>query len=111
VAAQAAETGRIGVVDIFISGQSPEHRLPEKAVKPMDRVLAASRLAQSCCRHIGQPERVIQLARHQQAAVGTEPRTAKLHPCTRVKIDPICPLQARTLWVIHETRTSQPPKP
>jgi hypothetical protein len=27
------------------------------------------------------------------------------------EIHPICPLQARTLWVIHETRPSQPSTP
>jgi len=36
----------VGVVHILISGQSPEHRLPEQSVKPMDRVLAASGVAQ-----------------------------------------------------------------
>jgi hypothetical protein len=26
----------VGIVDILISGQTPEHRLPEKPVKPID---------------------------------------------------------------------------
>ncbi|WP_439121331.1 hypothetical protein [Marivita sp.] len=47
----------------------------------------------------------------QEGAAGTELRAAKLHPDTRVEIDPICPLQARTLRVIHETRPSQPLTP
>ena len=101
----------VSVIHILISGQTPKHRLPEKAVKPMDRVLAASGVAQCFCRQIRQPERVIQLAHHQQAAVGTELRAAKFQPYTRVKIDPICPLQARTLWVIHKIRLSQPSTP
>ena len=47
----------VGVVHILVSGQSPEHRLPEQSVQPMDRVLAASGVAQYCRRKIGQPER------------------------------------------------------
>ena len=93
----------VGIVYVLVPGQSPEHRLPELPVKPMDRVLAASDVAQCCCRQIGQPERVIQLAHHQKATVGTELRAAKFQPHTAVEIDPICLLQACTRWVIHET--------
>ena len=74
----------------------------------MDRVLAAPGVAQRRCRQIGQPERVIQLAHHQKTTVGTELRAAKFQPHTAVEIDPICLLQACTLWVIHETRPYQP---
>ena len=82
----------IGIVDILVSSQPPEHRLPKKAVKPMDSVLAASGVAQCCCRQIGQPERVIQFAHHQQPAVRTDLRTTELQPHTAVEINPICPL-------------------
>jgi hypothetical protein len=101
----------VGVVHILVSGQSPEHRLPEQPVKPVDRVLAAPGVAQCFCRQIGQPERVIQLAHHQQAAVGTELRTSELHMHPAVELDPICPLRTRTLWVIHQTRPSRPSTP
>ena len=77
----------------------------------MDRVLAASGVAQCCRRQIGQPERVIQLAYDQKATIGTELRAAKFQPHTAVEIDPICLLRARTLWVIHETSPSQHPTP
>ena len=59
----------VSVVYVLVPGQSPEHRLPEKAVKLMDRVLAASGVTQCCCRQFGQPERVTQLAYHQKADV------------------------------------------
>ena len=36
----------IGIVDILVSSQPPEHRLPEQAVKPVDRVLAPAIVAQ-----------------------------------------------------------------
>ena len=49
-------------------------------------------------------ERGIKLTHHQKATVGTELRAAKFHPNTRVEIDPICLLRARTLRVIYETR-------
>ena len=101
----------ICIVDIFVSGQSTEHRLPEKPVETMDRVLAAPGVAQRRCRQIGQPERVIQLAHHQKTTVGTELRTPELHMNPAVELDPICPLRTRTLWVIHEARPSQPSTP
>ena len=87
----------VGVIHILISGQPPEHRLPEQSVKPMDCVLAPSGVAQCCCRQVGQPECVIKLAHQQKATVGTELRAAKFHPHARVEIHPICPLRARTL--------------
>ncbi len=39
-----------------------------------------------------------------KATVGTELRAAKFQPHARVEIHPICPLQTRTLWVIHNAR-------
>jgi hypothetical protein len=101
----------VGIVDVLVSGQPPEHRLPEQPVEPVDGVLAPAGVAQRRRRQIGQPERVIQLAHHQKAAVRTELRAAKFQPHARVEIHPICPLRARTLWVIHETRPSQPSTP
>ena len=77
----------------------------------MDRILAASGVPQCCRRQIGQPERVIQLADHQKATVGTELRAANFQPDASVEIYPICLLRARTLWMIHETSPSQPPTP
>jgi hypothetical protein len=82
--------------------------LPEKPVEPMDDVLAATGIAQRHCRQIGQPGRAIKLAHYQKAAVGTEMCAAKFQPYARVEIDPICALQAHTLWVIHKARPSQP---
>jgi hypothetical protein len=76
----------VGIVDILVSGQSPELRLLEQPVKPMDRVLAASGVAWCCSRQIEKPERVIKFAHHKQAAVRTELRTPELHLHTRVKM-------------------------
>ena len=100
------ERETVGIVDILIACQPPIDRLPKQPLKPMERVLARTGVAQCCCRKIGQPERVIKLAHHQQAAVRTDLRTPELHPHTAVEIHPICPLRARTLWVIHETSPS-----
>jgi len=85
-------------------GQPPKHRLPEQPVEPMDRVLAASGVAQRRCRQIGQPERVIHLAHHQKATVGTDLSAAKFQSHPAVNIDPITPIRTRTLLVSHETR-------
>ena len=55
----------ISIVDVLVSSQSPEHRLPKQPVKTMDGVLAASGVSQRRCRQIGQPERVIKLPHHE----------------------------------------------
>ena len=101
----------VRVVDIFITRQPPADRLPEQPVEPMDRVLAPAAVAQCPRRKIGQPERVIQCAHHQQKAVRTELRAASFQPQPAVEIHPISPLRTRTQRVIHETRPSLPPTP
>ena len=42
----AGET--VGIVDILVSCQSPEHRLPELAVEPVGRVLSRPVVTQRC---------------------------------------------------------------
>jgi hypothetical protein len=74
----------------------------------MDRVLAASRVAQCCCRQIGQSERGIKLAHQQQAAIRTYLRAPKLQPHAAVEADPITPIRSRTHRVIHEACLSSP---
>ena len=101
----------VGVVDVLVSGQPPEHRLPKQPIKPVDGVLPPAGISQHRRRQIRQPKRVIQLAHHQKAAIGTDLSAAKFQPHPAVKIDPITPIQTRTLWVIHEKRPSQPSTP
>jgi hypothetical protein len=85
--------------------------LPEQPVEPVYGVLATVVVIERRRRQIGQPERVIELAHHQQATVRTELSAAKFQSHARVEIHPICPLQSRTLWVIHEARPSQSSTP
>ena len=96
---------------ILESRRPPEYRLSEQSDKPMDRVLAAWGVAQRCYRKMGQPERVIKLAHHQQSTLRTNLRAPELQEHTAVEIDPICPPRACTLWVIHETCPSKPTTP
>ena len=60
---------------------------------------------------VGQPKRVIELAHHQETAVGTDLRATELQSHARVEIHPITPLRTRTHWVIHETHPPQPSTP
>jgi hypothetical protein len=78
--------------------------LPEQPVEPVDGILASAVVGKSNRHKIGEPKRVIQLAHHQQTTVGTELRATKFQPHPAVKIHPITPLEARTLWMIHQTR-------
>ena len=91
----------VGVVDVLVSSQPPEHRLPEQAVKTMDGVLATAAVIQRTRCKIRQPEHVIQLAHHQKTAVGTELRATKLQLHPAVKTKPPTTRFACTLWVIH----------
>jgi hypothetical protein len=92
----------VSIVNILVARQPPIDRLPKQPVDPVNNVLASAVVAQRRRREARQPERVIKLAHHQQATVGTELRAEKFQPHARVEIHPICPLQTRTLWVIHE---------
>ena len=59
----------VGVVDILVSGQTTEHRLPEQPIELMDGVLACAGVAQCRSRQIRQPECVVKLAHYQETAI------------------------------------------
>jgi len=50
------ERETVSSVNVLVSGQPPEYRLPEQPLEPADGVLAAAGAAQRCRRQIGQPE-------------------------------------------------------
>lgn len=94
------------VVDSFIARQPAIDRLREQSVQPGGHVLAPAVVTQRTRRKVRQPERVIQLAYHQQTSVRTELRAPELLPHTMVKIHPVTPLGTCARWMIYETRPS-----
>ena len=63
----------LGVIDILVAREPAEHRLPKQSFQRVARVLAAAAVEELRDRHVGEPERVIQLAVGEQAAVGCDP--------------------------------------
>ena len=98
----------VSIVNILVARQPTIDRLPKQPVDPVNNVLASAVVAQRRRREGRQPERVIKLAHHQQATVGTELRAAKFQPHPTVEINPITPFRTRTLRVIHEIRPKYP---
>ncbi len=91
----------VSIIDVFVARQTSINRLSIKSVKPVNDVLAPAGVIERTGRKIRQPEHFIQLAHHQQTAVGTELRAAKFQPHPTVKTKPPIARFARTLWVIH----------
>ena len=62
----------VSIIDILIARQPPVDRLPEQPVEPVDGVLASVGFAQRRRREARQPERIIQVAHHQETTVRAE---------------------------------------
>jgi hypothetical protein len=80
--------------------------LSKNPPEPVNCVLAPAVVIERTRRKIRQSEHVIQLAHHQQTAIGTELRATKFQPHPAVKTKPPITRFACTLWVIHNP---QPP--
>jgi hypothetical protein len=59
----------LGVVDIFVAGEPPKHRLAEQTAQLVARVLATAAVEELRDRHGGEPEGIIKLAVCEQTAV------------------------------------------
>ena len=59
----------LGVVDILIAGEPTEDRLAEQTAQLVARVLATAAVEELRDRHVGEPERIIELAVREQTAV------------------------------------------
>jgi hypothetical protein len=59
----------LGVIDILIASEPPEHRLAEQPAQLVARVLATAAIEELRDRHVGEPEGVIQLAVSEKTAV------------------------------------------
>ena len=75
-----------GVIDILVAREPAEHRLPKQRAQLMACVLAAAAVEELRDRHVGKPERVIQLAVGEQAAVGCDPGAVNSSLIRRSKV-------------------------
>ena len=61
-----------GVVDVFVSGQPREDRLPHKTGKTMTAILSGSGVGDVVHGQLSQAERVVQFTMRQQTAIRTD---------------------------------------
>ena len=77
-----------GVVDVLVSGEPPEHRLPQHADQRMSAVLAGAGVSEPLARHRTEAERVVEFPVGEQTGVRGDDRTAKLEHQPAVEIEP-----------------------
>lgn len=78
----------VGVVDILVSGEAAEHRLPELRRQSVAVVLAGPAVGQHLSGHLGQAKGVVQLTEGEQTRIRCHPRSVKLQLETAVETDP-----------------------
>ena len=78
----------LGVVDILITGETPEYGLPQHADKRMPAILAGADVGERFTRHRGETERVVEFSIGKQTGVGGADRATKMHHQATVKIYP-----------------------
>jgi hypothetical protein len=77
-----------GVVDILVTGQPPEHGLPQHAHERVPAVLTCAGVGEPLARHHAQAERLVEFAVGEQTGVRSHDRTAKLERQPAVEIEP-----------------------
>ncbi len=60
----------LGVIHVFVSGETTEYRLPKKSHQEMSGILATPRLRQNLSAQLGQSKGVIQFTIRAQTGVG-----------------------------------------
>ena len=91
----------IGVVDVLIPGQAPEHRLAQQSGQQVPGVPATATFRQRRTGEIGQPERVVEFAVGEQSGVRRDAAALELEPEAAVEIDPESAIIRFTRWVFH----------
>ncbi len=76
------------VVHVLVSGEPPEHGLPQHADQSMSAVLAGAGVGEALARHGAEAERVVEFAVGKQTSIGGHDRTAKLELQSAVEIEP-----------------------
>jgi hypothetical protein len=79
-------TQALGVVDILISGEAAEHRLPQHADQGMATVLTGA-VGENLAGHRTEAERIVEFPVREQAGVGGDHRSAKLEHQPAVEIE------------------------
>ena len=90
-----------GVVHIFVSGETPEHRLSHQTDESILAVLACAGVGEHLARHRAEAERVVEFAVGEQSRVRSDHQSAKLEHQPAVEIAPQNVAARFTRWVKH----------
>ncbi len=90
-----------GVVDILVSGQASEHRLPQQAHQRMAAVPAGAGIGDHRTCHDAETEGVVEFSVGKQSGIGGDPRTMELKLQAAVEIEPQSAIIRFTHWVRH----------
>lgn len=92
----------LGVVDILVSGQPSEHRLPQHADQRMAAVLAGAGIGEHVIGHRAEAQGIVEFAIGQKPGIGGDPRTMKLKLQAAVEVEPESAITQFTRWVLHD---------
>jgi hypothetical protein len=77
-----------GIVHVLVSGEPPEHGLPQQPDQRMATVPAGARVSKRAACHHAQAEGVVEFTIGQQASIGSNGRASKLERQSAVEIEP-----------------------
>ncbi len=77
-----------GVVHVLVSGEPPEHGLPQQPDQRMATVPAGAGVSERAAHHHAEAEGVVEFTIGQQASIGRDDRTSKLERQSAVEIEP-----------------------
>ena len=97
----------VGVVDILVSGEAAKHRLPELRDQAAAAVRSGPAVGQHTPGHLGQTERVIQLAERQQPGVRGNLRTVEFELQAAAEIE----RNSTTIFFTRRVCHERPPAP
>jgi hypothetical protein len=78
----------LGVIDILISGETAEHRLPQHPDQGMATVLTGAGVREPLATRLRKAERIVKLAIGKQSSIGGDDRTPKLEHQSAIEIEP-----------------------
>ena len=78
----------VGVIDILLSGETAEHRLPELRRQGLVIVLAGPQVGQHLSGYLGQAKGIVQFPEGEQPGIRRDPRTMELQLEAAVESDP-----------------------
>jgi len=92
----------VGVVDLFISGKTTEHRLTQHADKIVPTILVGTAINQRLPRNAHEAKRVIEFTTGQQSGIGGNAETVKLQLKAAVEIKSHGIRFGFTRWLRHQ---------